>query len=943
METVIRIQPREYVHVLDTNENITKVVVGPRTYTKQDHEHVVLPPTKMINVPPRHFVTIFNPHQRQEDGTPMTDENGTIKLTYGETEVRLTEDWPEPFPLYPGEVQVGSVEGLTIVEKHSALRLRAARDFDDEGGHQRKAGDVWLFKGPATYTPRVEEEVVEVVHALTIKSNCALKLRALRDCVDISGEERKVGEEWLVRQVGTYLPAVDEEVVTTLKAHILTEKKALHLRATKTYSDVYGVERQAGSEWLVTFDLADTHIEDVYEQVLGTVAITTLTQRQYCVVVNPYEADSSEGGKPTQRLGGRKLIKGERSFFLKPGEILAEGIQDIYVLAEDEALLLQALQSFSAAGDADGASPSTDADVAAEQTRYEAGDRWMVYGPCEYVPPVEVEVLEKRKAMPLDENEGVYVRDKKSGLVRSVIGQTYMLRPDEELWEKTLSTEVEALLERQSGGNVYLPPQVPGQASSSSSMVSGQDQKQGGSGSKPTMVRPRGSSQEAARKLGIPKKSLLGLGDGSDGDKDGFRRDRTRVIAFRVPHNAAVQVYDYKSKRQRIVFGPELVMLDPNEQLTTLSLSGGRPKRPDVIQTLCLMLGPDFMTDVVTVETCDHARLSLQLAYNWHFDVDRSQPQEVGKIFNVRDFVGDAAKAMASRIRAVVASESFDHFHKYSAKLIRQSIFGVSKDGKIGDEFKFASNNLVITNVDIQAVEPVDERTRESLQRSVQLAIEITTASQEAKAKHEAKREEEEAKGALEQQTIKNHSVAEESKLRLIELQAESAIIEATGAAKAEAQAQTQAATIEGEAAVKQAELHAQALRIETEAKVMQLRASHAAEIAHKTELMKLEVEKAKDLAEIECTKFKQTVDAIGADTIAQIAQAGPEMQAKLLGGLGLQGYLVTDGKSPINLFQTAQGLVGGGSGSGIGTALGMPGGAMGGGLGGAASAPSSA
>ena len=37
---MIRIQPREYVHVLDTNENITKVVVGPRTYTKQDHEHV---------------------------------------------------------------------------------------------------------------------------------------------------------------------------------------------------------------------------------------------------------------------------------------------------------------------------------------------------------------------------------------------------------------------------------------------------------------------------------------------------------------------------------------------------------------------------------------------------------------------------------------------------------------------------------------------------------------------------------------------------------------------------------------------------------------------------------------------------------------------------------------------------------------------------------------
>ena len=29
------------------------------------------------------------------------------------------------------------------------------------------------------------------------------------------------------------------------------------------------------------------------------------------------------------------------------------------------------------------------------------------------------------------------------------------------------------------------------------------------------------------------------------------------------------------------------------------------------------MLGPDFMTDIIIVETSDHARLSLQVAYNW--------------------------------------------------------------------------------------------------------------------------------------------------------------------------------------------------------------------------------------------------------------------------------------------------------------------------------------
>ena len=45
------------------------------------------------------------------------------------------------------------------------------------------------------------------------------------------------------------------------------------------------------------------------------------------------------------------------------------------------------------------------------------GDRWMIRGPVEYTPPVEVEVLSKRRAVPLDENEGIYVRDIRSGKV----------------------------------------------------------------------------------------------------------------------------------------------------------------------------------------------------------------------------------------------------------------------------------------------------------------------------------------------------------------------------------------------------------------------------------------------------------------------------------------------------------------------------------------------
>jgi len=56
-------------------------------------------------------------------------------------------------------------------------------------------------------------------------------------------------------------------------------------------------------------------------------------------------------------------------------------------------------------------------------------------------------------------------------------------------------------------------------------------------------------------------------------------------------------------------------------------------------------------------------------------------------------------------------------------------------------------------------------------------------------------------------------------------------------------------------------------------------------------------------LAEIEAEKFKSIVEAIGSETLAVVAQAGPEMQAKLLSGLGLKSFLLTDSNSPLNIF----------------------------------------
>ena len=46
------------------------------------------------------------------------------------------------------------------------------------------------------------------------------------------------------------------------------------------------------------------------------------------------------------------------------------------------------------------------------------------------------------------------------------------------------------------------------------------------------------------------------------------------VVTYRCPCNTAVQVYNFLNKTARVVFGPDLVVLDPHESFNVLFLSG---------------------------------------------------------------------------------------------------------------------------------------------------------------------------------------------------------------------------------------------------------------------------------------------------------------------------------------------------------------------------------
>ncbi|KAH3761611.1 major vault protein [Pelomyxa schiedti] len=386
---VISIPPFHYCYIMDTNKNVTRIEVGPQRFTCQEHEKVVLGLTKMLVIPPMHYAIIENPVMRASpskdsesefdvySGEVLVDSFGQAKLRHGDFETRF--HYPEPFPLFPGEILVNKVLPLKVVSASHALRLRATRDFVDRFARdarnspiKRIAGEEWLFRGPATYLPQVEVEVVETVKAIVLLPDQAVMLRARRNCVDqFHKKSRKTGEMWLVRTEGAYLPDVDEELVKVVDSVVLSPRVALHLRAARTFTDTYGVLRKAGEEWLVTSETAEKHLPDVHEVVVQMAALTVLTAREYCVILDPW---SETEKRPL--LGTKKVVAGPKTFFLQPFERLENGIEALYLLEAGQALLVRAKERF------------TDD----QNCLRDPGCSWMVHGPQSYVPPPQVEV-----------------------------------------------------------------------------------------------------------------------------------------------------------------------------------------------------------------------------------------------------------------------------------------------------------------------------------------------------------------------------------------------------------------------------------------------------------------------------------------------------------------------------------------------------------------------
>ncbi|RNF26904.1 major vault protein-like protein [Trypanosoma conorhini] len=828
-ERVVRLKPYEYVHILDNNTCKVTLLEGPCCFTMQDHlVNLHATPQRHIVIPPNHYCEVRNPVSPSPDG-------GEPTYRVGHREVRLSQP---PFPLYPGE-EASAVTPMRILTAREAVVVQALADHattDELTGEvvQRMAGEQWLVRGPGLYVPRVDQEVVKSVEPVILAANEFMQFSALSDFKDSDGTTRRVGEKWNVVAQGLFFPSPYAKLESVEKGIMLSPTLALHVRALRSFYDrSFGVQRLLGDRWLVTHDAVTLFIPSENEQPETTVPLTVVGHQQYCILLSMAHDGVCHDSK-------KRLIKGVCSFFLKPGESLQDNeVKDAYLLESHEALLVEAVKGFT---DDSG-------------TRREAPSRWLVRGPCSYIPPLEVRVVERRERMLLTGHRGVYVRNLRTGRVRAVHGQALLLAEDEVLWEKPL------------GSLVY-------------------------------------------RLLAADNLSVYDLGALKSAAAEGPCASH-EVVYYKVPHNALVQLYDYSTNTSRVEAGPAAVFLAPSEEFTPISLSGGRPKRANYIHSLCLFLGPDFMSDVVDVETLDHARLRLELAYNWEFDSsDKKHIKQVA--FAMPDFIGKTCNTLANRIRAAIAAESFEQFHRNSSSVIRKAIFcsdsGTTEMRENG--LYFPVSGLLITNVDVRSVEPVEPNTRNALKKSVQLAVEIITKSQENEAAHQAMLFEQEAKGSLELQVMKDKVLEEAERVTLLQVAAENAAIELSGSSKVQALAESEARLVEQKAELDVTPTRCKSLQEMADAELEVQRKRMEMEISHRQAMNDLAVAKAKTLADIEATKVEKIFAALGRGTVTAIARAGPELKAKLLQALGLKGFLVTDGTSPINLLGMANRVV---------------------------------
>lgn len=84
----------------------------------------------MTLIPPMHYAKIRNPVCINSKGQPEKTKFGQVKVKLNDTEIRKHSDYPDWFPLYPGEKLDGIFEAI-VANATQNIKVRITQEYTE--------------------------------------------------------------------------------------------------------------------------------------------------------------------------------------------------------------------------------------------------------------------------------------------------------------------------------------------------------------------------------------------------------------------------------------------------------------------------------------------------------------------------------------------------------------------------------------------------------------------------------------------------------------------------------------------------------------------------------------------------------------------------------------------------------------------------------------------
>jgi len=344
------------------------------------------------------------------------------------------------------------------------------------------------------------------------------------------------------------------------------------------------------------------------------------------------------------------------------------------------------------------------------------------------------------------------------------------------------------------------------------------------------------------------------------------------VVALDVWTGYAVNIVS-KAGHREVVIGPTTRLLDYDETVEAIELSGGTPKGSKAsIKTAFLRLENNKVTDIIDAKTADFVDVTIKLSYRVNF-----LEKYKDKWFVINNYVKYLCDNMRSLIKREVKKYNIKDFYTDSTEIIRDLVLntGDESEGRL-----FEINGMFINDVDIIYITVEDSIAtllEEHQNELIQKTIELADAEEHMNAvKAIAEMQQKEA-------DIKNQRVLYD--MALIQARAEETF-------KNEELLRVKKREAEAAAAKAKSDVQEILTAIQT-AEMERDKEKRDAEIAHKKALAEIE----KNKQEAYANTVKEIMSSISPDLVAAIS-AGTQADLLKEGMASISPYAIANGES---------------------------------------------